>query len=434
MGGGLIQLMAIGPQNNKMCGNPKVSFFKAVYSQYCNFGIEWFYQYFEGEKKLGKTVKCVLDKKGDLIREMYVVFEISTDSDEVPKLGLRLIDYVEIQIGGQTIDKHYGEWLDIWTQLNYTHGKYEVFKSLIKDKYSNSTQTSSITTGNCSESFKRLYVPLVFWFNLNPGLALPLVSLQYHEVTLYLKIKALEDLQIYTTKTETTKDPLAANASNKIFTSGVNGIGHAIANPGSTLGDQNVIPFMDLTRLPSLGLTQLGLDIDGEAPGDNSGRSVSLSSDGHTVAIGSASVNESSGHVRIFKYNGTSWTQAGPDIDGKATGDWSGLSVSLSSNGNIVAIGAPANESGYVRIYQYNGSSWTLLGDITGEIVGGWSGWSVSLSSDGHTVAIGAYSSDKSLPNEGHVSIYRYNNAPWIKLGKDIDGKVTNKYSGRSVS
>ena len=246
MGGGLIQLMAIGPQNNKICGNPKVSFFKSVYSQYCNFGIEWFYQYFEGEKKLGKTIKCVLDKKGDLLREMYIVFEISSDSYEVPKLGLRLIDYVEIRIGGQVIDKHYGEWLDIWTQLNYTHGKYEVFKSLIKDKYSNSTQAYSTSTTNCgSTSFKRLYVPLIFWFNLNPGLALPLVSLQYHEVTLYLKIKDLEDLQIYTTKTETSKKPIAAAENNNIFT---DPSGTTATPPlGPTIDNPNAIPFIDLS-------------------------------------------------------------------------------------------------------------------------------------------------------------------------------------------
>uniref|UniRef100_A0A6C0B619 Major capsid protein N-terminal domain-containing protein n=1 Tax=viral metagenome TaxID=1070528 RepID=A0A6C0B619_9ZZZZ len=252
MGGGLIQLMAIGPQNNKICGNPKVSFFKCVYSQYCNFGIEWFYQYFQGEKKLGKTIKCILDKKGDLLREMYIVFEISSNSYEIPKLGLRLIDYVEIQIGGQTIDKHYGEWLDIWTQLNYTHGKYEVFKSLIKDKYSSSTQSSTTTTNNCgSTSIKRLYVPLIFWFNLNPGLALPLVSLQYHEVTLYLKIKALEDLQIYTTKTPTSKAPLAANSNNKLFepaTGGGNVWGGGITTTSTNdVVGENTIAFIDMS-------------------------------------------------------------------------------------------------------------------------------------------------------------------------------------------
>ena len=252
MGGGLIQLMAIGPQNNKICGNPKVSFFKSVYSQYCNFGVEWFYQYFEGEKKLGKTIKCVLDKKADLIREMYIVFEISSDSYEIPKLGLRLIDYVEIQIGGQTIDKHYGEWLDIWTQLNYTKSKYELFKSLIKDKNSCSVQNTVNSTSNCGgtggHSFKRLYVPLIFWFNLNPGLALPLISLQYHEVTLYLKIKALEDLQIYTTASATSQNPLAADKNNQVFVGqDISSVSTTEYQGGAVSTIANTINFIDLS-------------------------------------------------------------------------------------------------------------------------------------------------------------------------------------------
>ena len=252
MGGGLIQLMAVGPQNHKLCGNPKVSFFKTVYTQYCNFGIEWFYQYFEGEKNFGKTVKCILQKKADLLREMYIVFELSTDSYEVPKLGLRLIDYVEIQIGGQAIDRHYGEWLDIWTQLNYTQGKYEMFKAMIKDKYSTSIMPNSSSGDKCGTmSVRRLYVPLIFWFNLHPGLALPLIALQYHEITLYLKIKPLEDLKIYTTKTAASKAPIAANSNNKVFIvgAGTNVWNYTVADgdAGSTLDNQNVASFIDLS-------------------------------------------------------------------------------------------------------------------------------------------------------------------------------------------
>lgn len=218
MGGGLIQLMAVGPQDKKLCGNPDTSFFKHVYSQYCNFGIEWFYQYFEGEKKLGKTVKCKLDKKGDLLRQMYVVFEVTSDSIEVPKLGLRLIDYVEIQIGGQMIDRHYAEWLDIWTQLNYNSSKYEMFKTLIMDKYHTGVRANNVLTDKCGGvDYKILYVPLIFWFNLNPGLALPLIALQYHDVTLHLKIKSIDDLKVYTSKNEILKYPLTANKDNKLY-------------------------------------------------------------------------------------------------------------------------------------------------------------------------------------------------------------------------
>jgi hypothetical protein len=160
--------------------------------------------------------------------------------------------------------------------------------------------------------------------------------------------------------------------------------------------------------------TQLGQDIDGEAACDYSGRStVSLSADGMSVAVG-ADGNDgngsSSGHVRVYRLVGSSWTQLGQDIDGEAAGDGAGRSVSLSSDGNTVAVGAPysiiGSNSGHARVYRLVGSSWTQLGqDIDGEAAGDWSGYSVSLSSDGNTVAVGApYSIIGS--NSGHARVY----------------------------
>ena len=128
--------------------------------------------------------------------------------------------------------------------------------------------------------------------------------------------------------------------------------------------------------------------------------SVSLSSDGNIVAIG-ANGNDgngsNSGHVRVYEYNCTDWVQKGGDIDGEAAYDYSGSSVSLSSDGNIIAVGADGNDnnqyySGHVRVYEYNGTNWVQKGgDIDGEAAGDSSGYSVSLSSDGNIVAIGAY-------------------------------------------
>lgn len=207
MGLGLLQLMATGPQDRFLTGNPKISFFKHIYRNHCNFGIEQYYQEFKGQKTFGKKIKCVLEKKGDLLRNMYIVFEMSSDTYKIPKLGLRLIDYVEIQIGGQLIDKHYGEWMDIWTQLNYSFAKYQLFKTMMKDQYSNTV---------FKNSSNKIYVPLLFWFNLNPGLALPLVALQYHEVVIYLKIKDLCDLSVQT-YTEWDEPILADGLNNPIW-------------------------------------------------------------------------------------------------------------------------------------------------------------------------------------------------------------------------
>ena len=192
---------------------------------------------------------------------------------------------------------------------------------------------------------------------------------------------------------------------------------------------------------------KLGANIDGEGDFDQSGRSVSINSDGTIVAIG-ASYNDGTagraGHVRVYQYSSGLWTQLGTDIDGEASGDNSGSSVSLSSDGTIVAIGASSNDgtaerAGHTRIYQYSSasSSWTQLGtDIDGEAGEDQSGYSVSLSSDGTIVAIGALENDGNGNNAGHVRVYQYSSASssWTQLGADIDGEVANEKIGSSVS
>jgi Flp pilus assembly pilin Flp len=189
--------------------------------------------------------------------------------------------------------------------------------------------------------------------------------------------------------------------------------------------------------------TQLGVDIDGEASGDGSGCSVSLSSDGTIVAIGAntnAGTGPLAGHVRVYQYTSPNWTQLGLDIDGEAPGDGSGCSVSLSSDGTIVAIGANGNDgngsyAGHVRVYQNVSGTWTQLGvDIDGEAANDESGYSVSLSSDGTIVAIGAYTNDGSGSNAGHVRVYQNVSGTWTQLGVDIDGEAANDESGYSVS
>ena len=189
--------------------------------------------------------------------------------------------------------------------------------------------------------------------------------------------------------------------------------------------------------------SQLGEDIDGEANGDHSGYSVSLSADGSIVAIGGPENDgngDHSGHVRLYQWSGAAWNQLGEDIDGEAEDDHSGGSVSLSSDGSIVAIGAiGAHENGYdsghVRLYEWNGSAWNQLGeDIDGEAAHNYSGESVSLSSDGTIVAIGAPNADGNGNNSGHVRLYQWNGAVWNQLGEDIDGEAAGDRSGYSVS
>jgi hypothetical protein len=189
---------------------------------------------------------------------------------------------------------------------------------------------------------------------------------------------------------------------------------------------------------------QRGQDIDGESAADESGWSVSLSSDGNTVAIGAIKndgVNGAdSGHTRIFDWDGTMWAQRGQDIDGEDAGDQSGFGVSLSSDGNTVAIGAIYNDgngssSGHTRVFDYVGTDWVQRGnDIDGEIAVDWSGYSVSLSSDGNTVAISAPLNDANGDASGHVRVFDWIGTLWIQRGQDIDGESGSLFSGSSVS
>jgi uncharacterized protein YjdB len=185
---------------------------------------------------------------------------------------------------------------------------------------------------------------------------------------------------------------------------------------------------------------QLGQDIDGEAANDYSGSSVSLSSDGSRVAIGAMFNDSYAGHVRVYDLSGNGWIQVGQDIDGEAANDYSGLSVSLSSDGSRVAIGASGNDgtgddAGHVRVYDLVGNTWTQVGqDIDGEAAGDNSGHSVSLSSDGSRVAIGAIYNAGTGVNAGHVRVYDLSGNSWIQVGQDIDGEAAADYNGWNVS
>lgn len=188
---------------------------------------------------------------------------------------------------------------------------------------------------------------------------------------------------------------------------------------------------------------QLGTDIDGEAAYDISGNSVSLSSDGSRVLIGARNNDgngSNAGHVRIYEWSSSNWIQLGNDIDGESADDWSGLSTSISSDGNRVAIGAYRNDgvgtnAGHVRIYEWSGSNWIQLGDdIDGEAAENYSGQSISLSSDGERIAIGAIGNDGNGSDAGHTRIFEWSGNNWMQLGDDIQGESAGDYCGHSTS
>lgn len=186
--------------------------------------------------------------------------------------------------------------------------------------------------------------------------------------------------------------------------------------------------------------TQRGTDIDGESSGDEMGQSVALSSDTNTLVVGSPwndGAGANSGSVRVYDWNGTAWNQRGTDIDGESSNNYNGQSVSISANGSIIAMGAVKNNgnAGHVRIYSWDGSAWVQLGaDIDGETAGDEIGQSIALTADGNSIVMGAQFNDGGGSNSGHARVFDWNGSDWVQRGTDIDGERSGDYSGISVS
>jgi len=186
MGGGLLQLVAYGAQDVYLTGNPQITFFKVVYRRHTNFAIEAIQQTFNGNPGYGNRVTCQISRNGDLIHRMYLTVDMSDETSKVcPYFGLRLIDYVELEIGGQKIDKQYSHWMYIWNELSLPYSKREGYKKMVGGDGDVLSESSN----------DQLYIPLEFWFCRNVGLALPLIALQYHEVKVNILFQTSEKCQ-----------------------------------------------------------------------------------------------------------------------------------------------------------------------------------------------------------------------------------------------
>ena len=247
-----MQLVAYGAQDVYLTANPQVTFFKQLYRRHSNFAMESIEQTFNGVASFGKKVTATIARNGDLITKTYLQAtlpqvdrtDVGVDVSDnayifswIPYVGQYLIKSVELEIGGQQIDKHYGDWLHIWNELTLSSGKVKNYfrmvngfggfsidgdtvgacagcddqpgAGLICDTYGSSTTAhifangsddfcrdvtiGSGSYGNCIPEHT-LYIPLEFWFNRHYGLALPLIALQYHEVKINLEFNDLKYL------------------------------------------------------------------------------------------------------------------------------------------------------------------------------------------------------------------------------------------------
>lgn len=181
---------------------PVVYVFKVVYRRHTNFAIEAIEQTFSGQADFGKKVTVTVSRNGDLITKVYVVVglpQITPNTQGVNlawtrHLGNIMIAQVEVEIGGQLIDRHYGEWLVIWAELTVPAGQQDGYAEMT----GNTMDMWGIKVGGSGEFLpaKELYIPLQFWFNRNYGLALPLIALQYHEVKINVWFRPLNELLI----------------------------------------------------------------------------------------------------------------------------------------------------------------------------------------------------------------------------------------------
>jgi hypothetical protein len=198
MGGGLIQLTAYGAQDVFLTGNPQITFFKSVYRRHTNFAIDQVKQDFKSTVDFGNKVSCTISKHGDLLHRLLLQIDLPSVSLSSTAranrfrwlnwVGHTLIKSVEIEIGGKKIDKHYGDWFHIWNSLTQSPGKKEGYANAV----GNVPKLTQYTLTGTTEAVQ-LYVPLQFWFCRNPGLALPLIALQYHEVQINIEFRTFAE-------------------------------------------------------------------------------------------------------------------------------------------------------------------------------------------------------------------------------------------------
>jgi len=215
-----MQLVAYGAQDVYLTGNPQITFWKVTYRRHTNFAMESIEQTFNGQADFGRRVQCTVSRNGDLAYRTYLQVTLpeinQTDGDadvyarwlDCP--GEQLIQTVEVEIGGQRIDRQYGDWMHIWNQLTMTSEQEDGYNKMI----GNTTQLTYLTDPKFADVATAcgatgvpeavcaprnalpettLYVPLQFWFCRNPGLALPLIALQYHEVKVTLELRPMDE-------------------------------------------------------------------------------------------------------------------------------------------------------------------------------------------------------------------------------------------------
>lgn len=212
MPGSVMQICAQGAQDLYLTADPHITFFKVSYRRYTNFAIESIEQYFNGTTNFAKKSTCDISRNGDLIGQIYlkvVLPEVRYCGEYtkfshvefawVRRLGHAIIDEIEFDVGGTQIDKHYGDWLNIWYELSHDVGKERGYAKMIGDVpelTSVSTLNLDVPENTLLKPSYSMYIPLIFTHNRHNGMAIPLIALQYHQVTFYAKFRPADQCYI----------------------------------------------------------------------------------------------------------------------------------------------------------------------------------------------------------------------------------------------
>ena len=187
-----MELVAKGAQDIYLTGNPNVTYFKSVFKRHTNFSMETIQQSFSGDLNFGKRLNATIKRTGDLLSGITLEIDLpaitgkrSTNLYWTNSIGHTIIRNVELEIGGQIIDKQYGEWMEIWSELTTSEGHINGYKTMIGK--------NNVSQGILASQKNKLIVPLQFWFCKNIGLALPLVALQYHEIKVYVDLRPFDE-------------------------------------------------------------------------------------------------------------------------------------------------------------------------------------------------------------------------------------------------
>ena len=432
----------------------------------------------------GQTIKVQLNPQnmGDLLSNMWLSIKMPrvTNGNYADQLGRHILKSVAMFVDDTELEKIESDWGIIYDELYLEMSEKVANRFLVNRSigFDDSTTTDSV-----SRLETDLMIPMQFFFARKyasdeyttnkpnrpyfPTCAIHKQKiefvLEFHKQSFFtdtLDSLSLDEFKLITE--EITVNPeerkYLSHQRQVMVTDLVRKHPTTVSELGKSIIRTNLVPnipvkcfhwFLRNTKFENenesvaLEPKQIGANIIGTNANDDSGYSVSLSPDGTTIAIGEPKYelqvdttpedgvidnpNDNKGRVRIFKLVSGTWTQLGADLIGEANGDLFGSSVSLSTTGTALAVGAPGHDSdkGHVRVYQYNSGSWSQLGsDLDGGTTGEKFGTSVSLSGNGTHVAVGAPEfSEVGFTNRGRVQVWYYSIGPgWQQLGGNMDG------------